>query len=191
MRSLKKVGTLIVVVFALGAANASAAEFTASATGELSAKALSIQAWTFTGHSSIPNKQYKCTTTTAQGKIEKTALTSLHMTMFYNLCTIFGFVTPGSTGFTFVFHANGTVDITNKIAIPASGAACSIVIEPQSALGSVTWDNNSGKLVQTINLSGVTYTSTGFLCGPSGTNGSYTGTNEISRVGGGSLSFDP
>ena len=195
MRSLKKLGILIVAVFALsavGGANASAAEFTASATGELTGKALSTQAWTFTGYELNPNNQFKCTTTSVQGKIEKTASTSQHMALYYSQCSFFGFVSMGLGPFTFVFHANGTVDIPNAIKMPLPIGACEIVIQPQSGVGSVTWDNNAGKLIQTINLSGITYTTSGgLLCGPSGTNGTYTGTNEISRLGGGSLTFDP
>jgi hypothetical protein len=186
MRSFKKFGVLAVVAFALcaiGAANASAATFTASATGSLTGKATATQVFTTNGG------QVKCSTAATSGNIVSTASTEQHVTVKYSACTAFGFANTHITDATYVFTANGEVHIKNTITITPTGAGCTITISPQP-VGSVSYTNSGTKLIITPNVIGISYASSGGLCGTSGGNGTYTGSNEVERVGGGSISWD-
>ena len=186
MRSFKKFGVLAVVAFALcaiGAANASAATFTASATGSLTGKATATQVFTTNGG------QVKCSTAATSGEIKSVASAEQHVTVKYTGCNAFGFVNTHITDATYLFTADGTVHILNTITITPTGAGCTQTVKPQT-VGSVTYTNSGTKLVITPNVTGITYSSTGGICGASGANGTYSGSNEVERVGGGSISWD-
>lgn len=189
MRNSKRFISLagaVLALSAIGAANAPAAEFTASATGQLTGKSVTTPpVWTFNGG------QFKCTSSTQTGEIKSTAFSSLHVTNGYSGCVMFGLPAQVPGAFTPVYHANGTVDFPYAMTVYVPAAFCSVEIPSQSALSSVTWENNSGKLLQKVKVTGITYTTTGPVCGASGTNGTFTANNELARVGGGSLSFDP
>jgi len=187
MLTLKKFGVLGVVIFALSAisvANASAAQFTASATGSLVGKQLETQVFTFNGG------QLKCSTAETAGPISKTADTQLHMTVSLKVCLFNGFLTVHVSPITFTITSNFKFHLDNTITINVTGGGCSLSLAPQT-VGSVGFANNGSKMRMVPNVSGITYTATGGICGSSGTNGTYTGANEYERVGGGSLSFDP
>jgi hypothetical protein len=187
MRSFKKFGVLAVVAFALcavGAANASAATFTASATGSLTGKALETQVFTVNGGT------VKCSTASTSGEIKSTASVEQHVTVKYTGCNAFGFVNTHITDATYLFTANGEVHLLNTVTITPTGAFCHLTVPPQT-IKTVSYSNNGGKMIVTPNVTGITYTSSGGLCGTSGANGTYTGKNEVERVGGGTISFDP
>jgi len=82
------------------------------------------------------------------------------------------------------------VHLLNTVTIDNTGAACNVTLKPQT-VNRIKYSNSGGKRVVTPEVTGITYTSTGGLCGSSGTNGTFTGTSELERVGGGSLTFDP
>ncbi|HKO37478.1 MAG TPA: hypothetical protein VJU14_03830 [Solirubrobacterales bacterium] len=186
MRSFKKFG-LLAAVFALsaiGAANASAATFTASATGTLSGKATTLPILTLNGG------QIKCTTTSTTGTIASIPWTEQKYTITYSGCTAFGFANVHTSPHEFNTKANGEVQYLKTITISVTAIACHITIHPQT-VNKVEYTNNSPRTIVHHKTTGIAYTSTGGLCGASGSNGTYTGTTEIERVGGGSVSHDP
>ncbi|HKO37826.1 MAG TPA: hypothetical protein VJU14_05605 [Solirubrobacterales bacterium] len=185
MRSMKKLGVLVAVfaLCAIGAANASAAQFTASATGSLTGKATATQVFTTNGG------QVKCTAAATSGEIKSVASEEQTVEVKYSSCTAFGFATVHITPAFYNFTASGQVHIEKTITITVTGAGCSQSVAPQT-VGTVSFATNGTKVKVTPNVSGITYTSTGGLCGAGGANGTYTGTNEVERVGGGSLAFD-
>ena len=187
MHSFKRLGVLAVLAFALSAtvaASASAAAFTYSATGSLSGKALETQVFTTAAG------QLKCNVAETSGTISSTDFSQQHYTVNYKNCTAFGFASVHVSPATYQFTANGTLHVKNTITINVTFGGCHQTVGPQT-VGSLNYANNGGKLKVTFNLSGITYTTTGGLCGASGSNGTFTGANEIERVGGGSISHDP
>ena len=186
MRTLQRLGALIVVAFALsaiGAANASAAQFTASATGFLSGKAVLIQIFTTNGN------QVKCFTAASSGTIKSVASEEQTVEVKYSGCTAFGFVNTHITTAFFNLTANGTVHIENTITITPTGAGCTQTYPPQTR-GLVMFYNSANGYRADFHLSGLTYYSTGGLCGPSGNTGNFDGSTELQRVGGGYLTYD-
>jgi hypothetical protein len=189
MRNLKKFGALVIVLAlsAIGAASASAAEFTASATGSITAKALENQVFTTNGGT------VTCTGLSASGTIESTAATGQHVTVNYSGCTAFGFATVDISAATYTFTADTTVHIYNPITITPTffGSSMCTVTVPAQTVGPVHYSNAGSNNIR-INptVTGIKYTSTGGSCGSSGENGTYTGDSEASRVGGGTLRFD-
>ncbi|HKO37476.1 MAG TPA: hypothetical protein VJU14_03820 [Solirubrobacterales bacterium] len=186
MRTLKQLGVLAVVVFALsatGTANASVDTFTASATGNVFGKALETQTFTVNGG------QITCATAETFGPIEKTASTEQHLTVAYRGCTAFSLANVDISPATYLITASGQVHLLNTVTINVTSASCSISMGPQT-VGSFSFSNNAGKLKLTPNVTGITYTSTGGTCGASGSNGTFTGKSELERMGGGTLAFD-
>jgi hypothetical protein len=189
MRSLKKFGVLVAAMFAfsaIGVASASAAQFTASATGEITGKALETQVFTTSGG------EVRCSSIDVTGKIEKTASPEQHLSITYTGCTAFGFPVHITVA-TYLFTANNTVHVNNNIVLTVTGGIfgeCTITVPKQGPLGTVTYTNNAGKIKVTPNVTGIKYTSTGGICGASGENGTYKGASESERVGGGTISWD-
>ncbi|HKO38803.1 MAG TPA: hypothetical protein VJU14_10585 [Solirubrobacterales bacterium] len=187
MPSFKKFGLFAAAVFALsaiGAANASAAQFTASATGTLSGKATATQVFTTNGG------QVKCTTAASSGEIKSTASAEQTVEVKYSGCTAFGFVNTHITPAQYNFTASGQAHVENTITITPTGAGCSITIHPQT--DTITkFTSIFPVVIYHTQKHLIAYTSSGGLCGSSGNNGTFTGTGEWSRVGGGSLSYDP
>ena len=185
MRTFKKLGVLAAAVFALsaiGAANASATQFTASATGSLSGKATANQVFSTNGG------EIKCTTAATSGTIKSTAYSEQTVEVKYSGCTAFGFATVHISPAQYNFTASGQVHIENTITITVTGGGCSQTVGPQTVT-SVSYATIGSKVTLTPHTTGITYTSTGGICGSSGSNGTLTGTSEWERVGGGSLSY--
>jgi len=189
MSSFKKLGVLVAILAlsAVGAANASAATFTSSATGTLAGKALNTQVFT------TDSGQVKCSTANTSGSIVSTASAEQHVTVEYKNCTAFGFASVDVSPATYLFTATGVAHLKNTVTINVTLAGCHQTIEPQNSLGTITYTNLAGgKLGVDANVTGIVYYGTGGLCGSSTpkTNGTYTGNNEVERVGGGSISRD-
>jgi len=191
MRSMKKFGVLAVVVFALsaiGAANASAAQFTASATGSITGKALETQEFT------INAGTIRCPIAETSGPITSSPSSEQQAHVTYKNCTAFAsFVPVHNITADYVFTANGTVHIAQTITITVTAPfkTCHVTVGPQP-VGTVDYANNgagNGILI-TPTVTGISYSSTGDLCGKSGTNGTYKGVNEVTRVGGGFFRYD-
>ncbi len=194
MRSMKKLSALVAVLAlcAIGAANASAAEFTASATGTLSGKAVANQVFTTNGGT------VTCTTAATSGTIAKTADTQQTVKVKYSGCTAFGFATVDISEAEYQFTA-GTgknVHVKNTISITPTlfGASlCTVTVKGGQTVGTVDYSNASASTVKVDpTVSGIHYVSSGGSCGTAGTfeNGTYTGANEVSRVGGGTVQYD-
>jgi len=187
MSSFKKLGVLVAILAlsAIGAATASAASFTYSATGSLSGKATTTQ--TLTTNSG----QLKCTVASTTGSIVSTSLSEIHVTVQYSGCTAFGFASVDISPAKYTFTANGTADLKSSITFNVTLAGCHMTITPGSH-ELVSYTNSSGKLLLFLKLSRLRYHGTGGLCGSSTeqTNGTYEGKIEIERVGGGSISWD-
>jgi hypothetical protein len=189
---MKKLGILVAVfaLSAIGAASASAhAEFTASATGSLAGSAVEPNVFTTSGGT------VTCNNAATSGTIAETAATAQHVTVKYSSCTAFGFVNTHISDATYLFTAaTGTnVHVQNQIKITPTTfgfSACTVTVNPQT-VGTVDYANSGANNVRvTPTVTGIAYTSTGGICGPSGNNGTYSGASEISRVGGGTLRYD-
>jgi hypothetical protein len=191
MQNFKKFGVLVIAVFALsaiGAASASAATFTASATGSLSGKATATQEF------GINAGTVRCGTALSSGTIVSTASPEQHVSVTYSSCTAFaGFIPVHNIEATYVFTADGKVHIKNQITITVTApfGTCHVTVPGGQTVSSVTYANLAGgKMSVTPNITGITYSTTGGTCGSGGTNGTYKGANEVERVGGGSISWD-
>jgi hypothetical protein len=186
MRSFKKLGALgaVLALSAIGAANASAATFTASATGTLTGKATTTQ--TFTTNAG----QVKCTTVETSGTIVSTASAEQEITDTYKNCTAFGFASVHTTQMTKLITADGTVHLLNTVTINVTGAGCTQTLKPQT-FNWVTYTNSGTKRGIHYQFTGIHYVGSGGICG-SGTftNGTFVGSSEQERVGGGSISWD-
>jgi len=188
MRSMKKLGVLVAVfaLCAIGAANASAApQFTASATGELTGKALETQKFKTNGGT------VECKKIDVVATIPAIASPEQHVTIKYTECSAFGFPVDDIHA-TYLFTADGSVHVVEEISITVTGGIfgeCTVKV-PKQTDKSVTYDSVSGKIKVTPNVTGIKYTSSGGICGSSGENGTYTGASEIERVGGGTISWD-
>jgi hypothetical protein len=188
MRTLKKFAVLAVAVFAVsvvGVASASAAQFTASEIGELSGTQTTNQV--FTATSGGPEIVCKAAKTT--GSVTAKSAEVQEVTVNYTSCSIpllFGAeVSPIKA--TYDLHSNGKVNITGTITIAVPALGCSTIVSEQE-VGSVSFVTSGSGILQSSAVTGIHSTSTG-LC-PSGTTGTYTGSNLVTRVGGGTLAFD-
>jgi hypothetical protein len=188
MRLLKKFSVLAIAVFAIsvvGVASASASQFTASANGELSGKALTNQVFVTNGGT------VTCTGAATTGTVVAPSAAKQEVTVKYSGCTAFGFASVEISPATYEFTATGGgVAILNTITIKIPLAGCSVSVGPQS-VGSTSFSNPTTSTIKEVSsVSKIKYTSTGGLCGTSGENGTYTGNSELSRVGGGTVQYD-
>ena len=189
MRTLKKFSVLAVVVFALsvvGVASASAATFTASGTGSLSGVQTTNQE--FTASSSFNPVICKKAATT--GSVILTEAANQKVKVTYSECTvnlgIFGNATVEPIKAEYNLFASGQVEIENEIEIIVKGI-CTTKVTKGQKVGTVTYTPSGGKIVEASNVSGIHSTSEG-VC-PSGTAGTYKGSNSVELVGG-TLGFD-
>lgn len=106
----------------------------------------------------------------------------------YSSCTAFGFVTVTISPADYDFLANGAVNILHLISIKTTG--CEVSVPPQE-VSSVVY-KNVGKNIELVpNVSAIKYTTHGSTCeNKSGSNGTYTGTSEVTLEGGGTISWD-
>ncbi|HEU4737640.1 MAG TPA: hypothetical protein VFS54_01020 [Solirubrobacterales bacterium] len=182
MSSMRKLGVLVAVfaLCAIGAANASAAEFTATTEGALTVEANANQVFKIHGGAD----EVVCTTVGVTGKAVKSG-PAQHATVHYSGCTgPFGSPVDISPA-TYNFTAGGSVHIVEAITLKVTTflGTCHITVPAQS-VGSVAYSNNAGKVKITPNVSKITYHSSGFPCGASGADGTYTGFTEIGVTGG-------
>jgi hypothetical protein len=168
---------------AMTAAGASAATFTASATGGLTGTQTSNQVFTF-GSGGVTCKKAHMT-----GTIVSIATTSQHVTVNYSECSsnFFGFSATVSAG-TYLLTASGEIHILNTITFSVPSLGCSTTVSPQS-LKSVSYTNTAGGKVEMHGaVAGIKSTATGGLCS-SGTAGTFTGSNILERINGGTFSW--
>jgi hypothetical protein len=205
MQSFKKCGVLVVVVVALsalGAGNASAAEFTASATGSLTGENLEPRVFTVNGGT------ISCSKALLTGEIKLTSATEQYVTLHYSECKAFGLVGVHVSTAEFLATADGTLHMLDPFVVTVTKtlftAECTITF-PEQTLETFDFvstythtEKTETKPTTTLNhgikstptVTGMEYTSSGGVCGSSGTNGTLAGAMEILRVGGGWLAFD-
>jgi hypothetical protein len=192
MRSLKVFGVLAIAVVALMAVTAASAmaapKFTASASGgTLTGAATSNQVFKINGGTTT------CTGAASDGTVPASPSTDLHLTVIYSGCTAFGFINTDISAATYTFTANGEVHLLGTITITPTGAGCTVTVGPQT-VKSVSYDNKTSGgftgVEETSAVSGITYTSSGGLCGSSGTNGTYTGNSFAHGPTGVTVSWD-
>jgi hypothetical protein len=195
MRTLKKFAVLAVAVFAVsvvGVANASAAPtFTASATGSLLGAQTTNQEFT-SGSSFAPVICKKAKTT---GTILSTAATNQKVTVVYSECSVNILGSREVKNITAEYNllASGNVEILNNIKIEVPALSCATTVTSGQTVGSVSYATSGTGIQQASAVTGIHSTATG-LC-PSGTTGTYTGSNLVHRVNAlgeveGTLSFD-
>lgn len=169
------------------AAGASAATFTASETGELVGTATTNQVFSVSSGNSVTCK--KATTT---GKIESVKTAEQEVTVAYAECSasFFGFPAGAAdvSNATYKFTANGEIHLLNTVTINATSLGCTTTVGPQT-LSKAIYTNEGGKLKITSDVTGGIKSESANGC-PSGTNGSYTGSNLAERKGGGTISWD-
>jgi len=184
-RFAKTLGAACLAASALAAtmaAGALGAAFTYSATGPLTGTATGNQVFTPGGGGSVT-----CKKAHTSGTIISFGGVSQHFTVSYSECTAFGFPATVSNA-TYELYATGTVDVENTITISVFG--CTTTVKPQKGLKAVSYTNKAGKIEQHSNVSGIVSTASGFPC-TGGVNGTFTGSNLVERVGGGTLTYDP
>jgi hypothetical protein len=188
-RFAKMLGVTCVAALALSAmatAGASAAQFTWSSTGPITGTSTGLQTFSAGGGSSVT-----CTHAHTHGTVKKIADTEQHVTVTYSGCTAHTFLGPAAatvTPATYNLTANGEVHVLNTIVIHVPAFGCTTNVAPQT-LKSVSYTNKAGgKIEQHSNVTGIVSTSI-FPC-PSGTNGTYSGSNLLERPGG-TLTFHP
>ena len=178
------VATALVTSVAATASASEQAYFKYSATGNLVGIQTSSQVF-----ETSKGKTVTCTTATTKGTIEDLEATAFVLTVEYSGCSAFGFVSATVSKAEYEIHADGEVDVLNKIKISVPLGKCEVEVEPQDGLGTLSYENKSGKIEEKTAVTGIESTSTGSLCGTSGSEGKYTGDNLIEREGGGTLEF--
>lgn len=180
---------MALAIAAVPAASASAHNFQVSATGEFAGTQTSNQVFT-PGPGASP---IICHQASSAGTLISTTYEVLPFTYAFSGCTIPSLFNAGveASPANIVIWANGKVALENTVTLGAPSLGCSVTIPPQEWSGAVGYTNvlvKSTKEVEaSITLTGVTGHGTG-LCGPSTfTEGTFTGSSLIHRVGGGNI----
>jgi hypothetical protein len=186
MIRIKMLGSALVAAVALSlasVASASAHEFIASKTGTTKATGTNTQVFT------TPSGKVECTKLTATGKVAALKSKTEASTVKYSGCTAFGLAATISTA-KYLFSAEGSVKVSNTITISIPSASCSVKVGPtgNSALKTISYVNKSGKIEVQASVSGITFTTTGGLCGSSGKTATYKG-NALNALTGGTLEW--
>jgi len=174
---------------AVSAAGASAATFTASATGNLVGNATTNQVFTVGGANVVT-----CKKADTKGVIKSTATTEQEVTVTYTECTATFFGIPVGTvdispaTYNFTAGTPASVHLLNAVSIKATSLGCETIVTSGQTFSGITFTDKSGKVEQHANVTGIKSTSPNGC--PSGTSGTYTGSNLTEREGGGTVGFD-
>ena len=184
MGSMSKVLAILAAVVALaavGASSASAAAFTSTG-GPIEGTSTTTQVFTFNGLS------VECNAARSVGTATAPTMSELRLEQAFSECkAVFGILGKVNLEMSLVkvgLTANQTLDFLNTVTINVPLVGCHLTIAPQGPLSSVAL---SSWPVAVSSLTGITYTSSGGLCGTSGTNGTFSGTTEYH----GPVSRDP
>jgi hypothetical protein len=192
MRRFKLMGVAVVAVLALTAVSAAAASAhtfkTASSPTFLNGEQVTKNVFTVEGGT------VKCTGAVfTSGEITGTSLSSVTVHPSYSGCTAFGQEAEVNTGTStngcnYELTAEGKVSIkcvgtATGIVVKAKTAGCTVTVKGNSTenqnLGTVSYANKTdGSFTDvevTAAVTGIKYTSSGGICGASGTAGGYTG----------------
>ena len=194
MRTLKFTGLAVLAACALSVAvvaPASASVFLASAIG-----ALILNNQTNTHKFKTDGGVVECTKVTSDGITVAFSSSSLVETVIYAGCKAFGFAVTVSSA-QYQFLANNSVNLLNTVVITSSIGACSVKASSagNQGLGTVLYlpdPNNSKALNIKAEISGISYLSSGGICGSTGElhNGTYTGEVLAFLENGGTLAWD-
>jgi hypothetical protein len=188
MGGMRRLAAMLAVLSAIsgaGAAGASASVFTASGAGTIAGSSVTAPVFGF------PSGTVECGATTSAATLLAFEMSVLSLQTSFTKCKAsFGIpnlaaeISKVEVGLT----ANQTADLGSfSIKVPVLG--CTLTVAPQGPLNSVSL---SGGLHATYSLTGLSYTSSGGLCGSSGTSGTYSGSSEYHVVGGGvTFVWDP
>jgi hypothetical protein len=185
------IGLASLIVLAIGSMYASAAQAEptfSSEVGEtyLLGSAASVQEFTTNAG------EIDCAAATVEGTLLGTEATTTTVHPTYGSCTAFGFVAVSidTKACEFELVASEVVSIVNcpttepiTITIPLAG--CNIKIANQGTFNGIAYTNqgsgSTASVLVTAGLSGITYTSSGGLCGAAGSssNGTYVGSNLV------------
>jgi hypothetical protein len=194
MRTLKIIGVAVLAACALSVAvvaQASASTFLASAVG-----ALILDNQINTHLFKTDGGVVECLKGTSHGKT--TALSALTQveTVNYASCKAFGSgvtISPAQ----YEFSADNTVSVLNTITVTSVSGACTVQVSPfnNQNLGKVLYladPSNSKALNIKAEVSGISYLSSGGICGPTGElkDGTYNGESLAFLDGGGTLGWD-
>jgi hypothetical protein len=171
MGGLKKLAAVLAVVFAFGAmASAASASVFTSTGGPIEGMATTTQVFTFSGLS------FECNIEQSTGTATALSMSELLLEERFSQCKavigggkVNAEVSLAKVGLT----ASQTLDVLNTVTFNVPVFGCHVMIPPQGPLSTVTL---SGWPVAVSSLSGITYTTTGGICGASGSSGTFTGT---------------
>jgi hypothetical protein len=169
MKIARRTWLTVLALFALGVAfNASLSEASAL-TGTGGTQKITVNGGTV-----------ECGEAAVAGTGTLTKFTTLVLWFKYTKCTFGGEPAKVSVG-EYEFNANGAVAVLYMIVITSEIEGCTIKIAPtgNKDLETVSYTTKGAKLVETSELKGITYTTSGGLCGTSGKNGTYSGSAEI------------
>jgi len=167
------------VAFAVYATPAVAHEFVASKEGSLTVHHHNAK---FT----VREGSFLCEKPTSEGKVTAGKHESLVFKFNYGECKWFG--SPMSSTAEFGLNANGTLSVLANMAFKPETWGCYVAkVSPEhnAALEAVTFTNEpGGKLKVRTSVHGITYTTTGELCGLGGKNMEISEEAEVELPGG-------
>lgn len=182
-RSRRLLPAIAVVAVMLPAATVARAEegleFVASKTGSVSSAALSTQTFTLSAGT------IECSTATGSAEASERYLTSLTLKVSYGECAAFGssFVTISEAEVLLSSADEASLLNTMVVNVESLLGNCTVEFGPQS-LAAPTYVNASGHIEYELAGEDLEYTSSGGVCGSSGTNATLKGSDELSLAEG-------
>jgi hypothetical protein len=181
MKRVLRIPTVVLLVLAGPlAGSASAHEFVVSKTGKGKIEATAPQIFRT---SAVTVECAKASASMEFATLKSEVLDVAKLS--YSECAAAGGV-ASATG-SYDFNANGPITFTKAVSIQLEEAAeCSIALGTKgtSHREMLSYKNNAGKVLIGVYVTGLTYTSSGGVCGAGGTNGIYEGTLRVSLEGG-------
>jgi hypothetical protein len=170
MKPIRTTRLTVLALVALGVAfNLSAPDAFAKLTGTGGTQKITVNGGTA-----------ECGEASVSGTGTLTKFTTLILAFKYTKCTFGEEPATVSVG-EYEFDANGSLAVLYTVTITSAFEGCTIKIAPtgNKDLEAVRYETRGAKLVEAATLKGITYTSSGGVCGTSGKNGTYSGTAEI------------
>jgi hypothetical protein len=168
---------------ALAASSASASSFLAHPTGKVTDVNTNTHKFKTNGGT------VECTKETSEGTVTALkALTNIEKVK-YTGCTAFG-LGATITEAEYEFSADLKVTVLNDITITVTGCKVFVLGAANKDLNSVHYSNSGNDLKINAKVTGITYETTGGICGAGGTNGEYNGESIAGLSGGGALRWD-
>ena len=131
--------------------------------------------------------EVECKVEVSTGQVTSTKTTSLTEQVTYTECVALGTFVAEISVPKLELQSESPVSWLNTMTIKVPALGCSITIASKGnhELKGATYKNLAGgKLEMVVAVKGITYTSSGGLCGSSGTSGEYTDKAQVELVGG-------